>query len=389
MMAFIQNLLLAVVNTPWLWATVKGLLMISVVMSLAGYCVLAERKICARIQNRLGPNRAAFPLVASIPVLGPWLTRLGLWQPLADGLKFLFKEDPIPGHVHRFYYCLGPVLAVVPALTLMVAVPFGQYIDAQGRAVALVLADIEIGPLFILAVSSLGVYGVVVGAWASNSKYPFLGGIRASAQMIAYELTMGLSLIPVFLWANPPGHMSSLRLSQLVFAQSHVWLVFLQPLSAFLFLIALFAETNRLPFDMAESETDLVGGFHTEYGSFKFGLYFVAEYAHMVLGSALFAVLFLGGWHFLPGMPAPWASWGAMGALCSVLCLLVKVAALLFLFIWVRWTLPRFRYDQVMQLGWNMLLPLAIVNVVVNVLVFSYIDQVDGFSSLLSLWRSS
>ena len=240
----------------------------------------------------------------------------------------------------------------------------------------MILANLDVGILFILAVSSLGVYGIVLAGWSSNSKYPFLGGIRSSAQMISYELAMGLSLLPVFLWTSEPGSLvSSLSLVQIANSQSaSAWLLLVQPLSALIFLIALFAETNRLPFDMPESETDLVGGFHTEYGSFKFGIFFVAEYAHIVVGSAIFTLIFLGGWHFLPWMSDPWpANW--IGTLLGIGWFLAKTAFLIFFFIWIRWTLPRFRYDQVMNLGWTKLLPLSLANLIFYVILITWIDQ--------------
>ena len=242
------------------------------------------------------------------------------------------------------------------------------------------LAPLDIGILFILAVSSLGVYGVVLAGWSSNSKYSFLGSIRSSAQMISYELSLGLSIFPLFLWLNAPGTAGGLGLGAVVDYQNNLWFLFTQPLSALLFLVAIFAETNRLPFDMAESETDLVGGFHTEYGCFKFGIFFVAEYAHIVIGSAVFALLFLGGWHFLPevgilaGMANPWPDgWG--GAVLSTLWFLVKIVALIVFFVLIRWTIPRFRYDQVMKLGWTILLPLAIANLLINAIVIAIVDS--------------
>ena len=340
-------------------------LMVSVVMSMAGYSVLAERKVSAWMQGRVGPNRTVLPLVGYVPVIGPLLRGLGMFQPLADGLKFLFKEEIVPGHVNKIYYYLAPLVALVPALTTMTVLPFGEFVDSTGNKIPLILANLDVGVLFIFAVSSLGVYGIVLAGWSSNSKYPFLGGIRSSAQMISYELAMGLSLLPVFLWTSEPGSMvSSLSLVQIANAQdSSAWLVLVQPLSALIFLIALFAETNRLPFDMPESETDLVGGFHTEYGSFKFGIFFVAEYAHIVIGSAIFTLIFLGGWHFLPWINDPWpASW--IGTLLGTGWFLAKTVFLIFFFIWIRWTLPRFRYDQVMSLGWTKLLPLSLANLV-------------------------
>lgn len=365
---------------PFLLKCAFAVTMIIVVMSLAGYSVLAERKIASWIQGRIGPNRTAFPGLSAIPVIGPLLVNLGIWQPLADGLKFLFKEDPFPSHVKRFYYAMAPILAVTPALVTMVVLPFGVYWE-NGVAHALILADLDIGILFIFAVSSLGVYGIVLGGWAANSKYPFLGAIRSSAQMISYELAMGMSILPVFMWANGPNALGDMSLQSVVVSQEGAWLFMWQPLSAFIFLVALFAETNRLPFDMPESETELVGGFHTEYGSFKFGLFFVAEYAHMIVGSAVFTLLFFGGWNFLPTfgvlpewIVAPWAGWGWLGAVCSVAWFMAKTLFLVFFFIWIRWTLPRFRYDQVMDLGWKKLLPLALANIVVYAIVIAVID---------------
>ncbi len=353
-----------------------AIVMVSVVMSIAGYTVLAERKVCAWMQGRVGPNRTVLPFVAAIPIIGPFLRNLGIFQPLADGLKFLFKEEIVPGHVNKFYYHLSPIVALVPALTTMTVLPFGEFTNAEGHTTPLVLANVDLGILFVFAISSLGVYGIVLAGWSSNSKYPFLGGIRSSAQMISYELVMGLSVLPVFLWVNAPGMTGSgLSLVSIVNSQEDAaWLVLVQPLSAFLFLVALFAETNRLPFDMPESETDLVGGFHTEYGSFKFGIFFVAEYAHVVIGSAIFTTLFLGGWHFLPWVVDPWAP-GLIGSLLCVGWFLAKTFCLIFFFIWVRWTLPRFRYDQVMKLGWAKLLPLALVNLIFYVILVTYLDQ--------------
>ena len=351
-------------------------LMVGAVMTMAGYSVLAERKVSAWMQGRVGPNRTVLPLVGYIPIVGSLLKGLGIFQPLADGLKFLFKEEIVPGHVNKFYYYLAPIVALVPALTTMTVLPFGEFLDSDGNAVPLILADLDIGILFILAVSSLGVYGIVLAGWSSNSKYPFLGGIRSSAQMISYELAMGLSLLPVFLWVSEPGtSASSLSLVEIVRSQNaSTWLLIIQPLSALIFLIALFAETNRLPFDMPESETDLVGGFHTEYGSFKFGIFFVAEYAHIVIGSAIFTLLFLGGWNFLPWIDNPWpANW--LGSLIGTIWFLGKTIGLIFFFIWIRWTLPRFRYDQVMQLGWTKLLPLALANLIFYVLIVTWLDQ--------------
>ena len=367
------NMELLDASLPYLLPIVYAVAMISVFMGLCSYSVLAERKVSSWIQGRVGPNRTRLPLLGHIPILGNLLTGLGIFQPAADGLKFLFKEEIVPGHVNKFYYMLAPVVALAPALTTMVVLPFGRYIDVDGVTQPLVLADVDLGMLIILGISSLGVYGIVLAGWASNSKYPFLGGIRASAQMISYELAMGLALLPVFMWAATPGSDYGMSLFGAVQSQQSLWLFIWQPLSALIFLVALFAETNRLPFDMAESETDLVGGFHTEYGCFKFGLFFVAEYAHVIMGSALFVLLFLGGWNFLPGLADPWGN-GLIGTLLSVGWFITKVFAMIFFFIWMRWTLPRFRYDQVMSLGWKILLPLAVGNLVFNTIIIALYD---------------
>lgn len=349
---------------PLLLKVLYALGMMGVVMGLAAYSVLGERKVSAWIQGRVGPNRTSIPWLVRIPIIGPWLRYIGIWQPLADGLKFLFKEDPIPGHVKVFYYLLAPVIVLVPALSTMVVVPFGAYVDANSIIQPLILGDIDLGLWFIFALGSLGVYGIVLAGWAANSKYPFIGGVRSCAQLISYELLIGIAALPVVMWVNRPGYIGGLSLTGVVEAQSTWWFILTQPVSAFLFLVALFAETNRLPFDMPESETELVGGFHTEYGSFKFGFFFLAEYAHMVVGSAIFVLLFLGGWHFLPGLPYIWPQ-SILGAICSVLWFLGKIAFMMFFFMWIRWTLPRFRYDQVMQLAWGRLLPIGLVNLVI------------------------
>jgi NADH-quinone oxidoreductase subunit H len=345
-------------------------------LMVCNYAVLAERKVSAWIQGRVGPNRATFPLITWIPVIGKIAQRWGLIQPLADGGKFLFKEDFTPAHVNKVYFILAPIIAFVPGLVTISVVPFGQYLDAATGAVkTLILANVDVGLLFVFAFSSLGVYAIVLSGWASNSKYPFLGGIRASAQLISYELAMGLAVLPVFVWTNAPDNPhGTLSLVDIVNAQHNWWFAITQPVSFITFLIALFAETNRLPFDMPESETDLVGGYHTEYSSFKFGFFFVGEYANMAVGSAVVAVVFLGGWHPLPGFSWTelanhsgwtWLNTGVPGALLAFATFFVKTVSVLFFFIWVRWTVPRFRYDQVMRIGWRKLLPVAIGNVVV------------------------
>jgi NADH-quinone oxidoreductase subunit H len=261
-------------------------------------------------------------------------------------------------------------------------------LDEAGRVIPLALANVDIGLLAIFAVSSLGVYSLILAGWASNSKYPFLGGVRASAQLISYELSMTLSVVPLFLWVNEPGREATLGLGRVVEFQSQpgfmggMWFLFIMPVSAFIFLTSLFAETNRQPFDMPESESDLVGGFHTEYGAFKWGLFFVAEYAHMVIGSAVFTLLFLGGWNPLPWVSladmATWVHLADQPILLGVLSIgifLGKVLAMIFFFMWVRWTVPRFRYDQVMEIGWKKLLPLAIANLLAYAIGIAIIQK--------------
>jgi NADH-quinone oxidoreductase subunit H len=372
----------------WIQATVKGLAVIAVMFPLAGACSLAERKVSAWMQGRPGPNRAVVPWVAWIPFLGKFLQRLGVFHLMADGAKFLFKEEPLPGHVNKFYFILAPAVALIPALSTVVVVPFGAWFDAAGHLVPLVLANVDIGIIGVFAVSSLGVYSLILAGWASNSKYPFLGGVRASAQLISYELSMTLAVLPVFLLVNAPGGKGTLSLVDVVAMQSGTngwhgaWGLLIMPISALIFLIALFAETNRQPFDMPESEADLVGGFHTEYGAFKWSLFFVAEYAHMIVGSGVFVLLFLGGWNPLPWVPlASLVGWLHLAGLplavgvLSILIFLGKVIALLFLFMWVRWTVPRFRYDQVMALGWQKLLPLAIGNLIFYALAIAFLQK--------------
>ncbi|HWZ94196.1 MAG TPA: complex I subunit 1 family protein [Opitutaceae bacterium] len=374
-------------NLPiWLQAAIKGLAAIAVLIPFAGACSMAERKVSAWIQGRPGPNRAIVPWVAWIPFLGRFLQRLGVFHLMADGGKFVFKENVVPAHVNRFYYQLAPVIALIPALTTIVFVPFGVYWDAPAHVLhPLVLANLDVGILAVFAVGSLGVYSIILAGWASNSKYPFLGSVRASAQLISYELSMTLSVLPVFLWANQPGGNGTLSLFDVVQLQSghgfhwqSAWYVILMPLSAFIFLVSLFAETNRQPFDMPESEADLVGGFHTEYGEFKWSLFFVAEYAHMIVGSGVFVLLFLGGWNPLPGVPlapliAGLPAW--LGGLIAMGIFIGKVVFFIFLFMWVRWTLPRFRYDQVMKIGWQKLLPLAIANLILYAIAIAIIQK--------------
>ena len=378
---------------PVVQGVLKGLAVIMVIFPLAGACSLAERKVSAWIQGRPGPNRAIVPWFAYIPFLGTMLQRLGVFHLMADGAKFLFKEEPVPGHVNKLYFMLAPALAMMPALTTVTVVPFGAYFNNAGQLIPLVLANVDVGLLAVFAVSSLGVYSLILAGWASNSKYPFLGGVRASAQLISYELSMTLSVVPVFLWINAPGTPGTMSLTKVVEFQSlpgfwgGTWFIFLMPVSAAVFLTSLFAETNRQPFDMPESEADLVGGFHTEYGAFKWSLFFVAEYSHMLIGSGVFTLLFLGGWNPLPWLSlADLIAWlhhvtGSALALhplfvgvLSIAIFLGKVLTLIFIFMWVRWTVPRFRYDQVMKLGWQKLLPLAIANLIFYALAIAWVQ---------------
>lgn len=375
-------------NLPiFVQALIKGLAVIMVIFPIAGACSLAERKVAAWIQDRPGPNRAVVPWVAWIPFLGKFLQRLGLFHVMADGGKMLFKEDSLPGHVNKFYFIAAPILAMIPAMTTVTVVPFGAYMT--GNAVMpLALAPLDIGILAVFAVGSLGVYSLILAGWASNSKYPFLGSVRASAQLISYELSMTLSVIPVFLWINAPGREATLGFARAVEFQSQpgfwggAWFGFLMPVSAFIFLVALFAETNRQPFDTVESESDLVGSFHTEYGAFKWGLFFVAEYSHMIVGSAVFILLFFGGWNPLPWVPlsdvAVWLHLVDKPVLLGVLSIAIflgKVLGMIFFFMWVRWTVPRFRYDQVMKLGWQKLLPLAVINLLFYAVVIAFLQK--------------
>lgn len=370
----------------------QGTAVILVLFPLAAACSMAERKVSAWIQGRPGPNRTIAPFLTWIPGISI-IQKLGLFQLAADGGKFTFKEDPIPGHVNKFYFVLAPIASMIPALATVAFVPFGAYLDAAGKLVPIGLTNLDVGLLAVFALGSLGVYALILAGWASNSKYPFLGGVRASAQLISYELSMTLSVLPVFLWVNAPGGQGTLSLFDVVQTQSGTWggitspgwggtwYAMTMPISAFIFLVALFAETNRQPFDMPESEADLVGGFHTEYGAFKWSLFFVAEYAHMIVGSGIFCLLFLGGWNPLPWVPlATVAEWVHVAdkpllmGLLGIGLFLGKVGFFIFFFMWVRWTLPRFRYDQVMTLGWKKLLPLSIANLIAYALIIAWIE---------------
>jgi NADH-quinone oxidoreductase subunit H len=315
----------------------------AVVMTGFAYAVLAERKISAFIQDRIGPNR-----------VGP----AGIWQPMADGIKAFLKEDFTPAHVRKIYFWIAPMIAVIPSLLVLAVIPFGSSMGAQ----KMVIADLNVGILYTFGIVSLGVYGIVLAGYASNSKYPFLGGIRSSAQMISYEIAMGLSVIPIFLIVG------DLNLGKVIAHQAqHGWLILYAPLSFIIFMISAFAETNRLPFDLPESEQELVGGYHTEYSSMKFALFFMGEYINMIAASAMMVTLFLGGWTLpFAGLDNPNPS--KIIAVVQIAIFLGKIMVLMGVFIWVRWMWPRFRYDQLMDLGWRRFLPLSLVNIVATAL---------------------
>ena len=321
---------------------VKVLVVFAGTMLTVLIMIYAERRVSAFIQGRLGPNR-----------VGPQ----GIFQPLADGIKFLMKEDIIPGGVDKPIFILAPAILLIPALMTFAVIPFGSDITLFGRQIPLQVADVNVGILYILALTSIGVYGIVLAGWSSNSKYSLLGGLRSSAQLISYELAMGLAVVSIILLSG------SLKLNDIVGdQQGHFlsWNVFKQPLAFLIFLVAVYAETNRLPFDLSEAEQELVGGYHTEYSSMKFAMFFMAEYANMITAAALTVTLFFGGWDVPFVNEATLGMWGAM---LSVTSFILKMGFFLFLFIWVRWTFPRFRYDQLMKLGWKVMLPLALFNI--------------------------
>ncbi len=322
---------------------IKAAILAFVLVTGFAYLTLYERKALARIQVRIGPNRA-----------GPrgWL------QPAADGVKLIFKEELIPDQADKVIFVLAPIITMIPALLIMAVVPWGDMITLFGRQISLYLADINVGALFIMAIASISVYGIVLAGWSSNNKYAMLGGLRSSAQMISYELALGLSFIPPILLAG------SMSLMDIVQAQKGVWFIVFQPLAALVFFIASLAEVNRAPFDIPEAEQELTAGYHTEYSGMKFALFFMAEYIKMIAVSAIFASLYLGGFRgpFVDAHPA-----------LGPLYLFIKVFVLLFVMIWVRATFPRLRYDRLMAFGWKVLLPLSLFNVfitAVGIMVF-------------------
>jgi len=359
-------------------------------LPIIAYSVYAERRFAAVIQDRVGPNRTGIPL--TIFGMKKDISFFGLLQPLADGLKFILKEDFVPSHVNKFFFWLAPALTMVPALMTLSVVPFGSELFGE----KLVIADVSVGPLLIFAIASLSVYGITLAGWASNNKYSFFGGVRSCAQMISYEIALGLSIIPVLM------HFGDLNLSNIVQEQAeNGWLIlplwnesgsFLSAafwqspqthehlllwipmiISFFIFTISIFAETNRMPFDLPECETELVGGYHTEYSSMKFALFFLGEYAAMIVGSALIVTLFLGGWSLGFGADA-WvvSTFGDWAGLIHLGVFLAKLVAFILFFILIRWTVPRFRYDQLMKLGWVVFFEAALINILFAAIIITY-----------------
>ena len=327
---------------------VKIAIFMGVVLVVVAELVWSERKISAAIQNRIGPNR-----------VGPF----GLLQPYADVVKLLLKEDIVPTAANKFVHTLAPIISIAVTFSTIAVIPLaGQPLELFGREIPLVIADVNVGILYVLALTSVGVYGITLSGWSSNNKYSLLGGLRSSAQMISYELSMGLSIIGVVLITG------SLSLVDIVAHQSGwMWNIVLQPFGFITFLVAAFAETNRAPFDLPEAEPELVGGYHTEYSSFKFALFFLSEYAAMITASMVIVTLYLGGWQVpyleLAGLPA------IAEIIIQVLAFAFKVVLVLIFFQWVRWSVPRFRYDQLMNLGWKVMFPIALINAMVTAAV--------------------
>ncbi len=335
----------------------KLVLIIVVVMSslvIAMYATYAERKVAAVMQDRIGPNRA-----------GPF----GLFQPLADGLKLFFKEEIIPNFSSKFLFILGPSLAMLTAMMTSAVIPWGDTITLFGREIHLQIADINIGILYVFGVVSMGVYGIMIGAWASNNKFSLMGGLRAASQIISYELAMGIALIALLMVTG------TLSLKAMVVGQMDgIWNVIKQPLGFVIFIICVFAECNRTPFDLAEAENELIGGYHTEYSSMKLGFYLFAEYINMFVSSAVMVSLFFGGYDipFLNDAHAVETYGQNWMAVWHIIMFLGKSFFFVYFFMWVRWTIPRFRYDQLMNLGWKKLLPLALINMLVTGAVILY-----------------
>jgi NADH-quinone oxidoreductase subunit H len=342
-----------------IYKVILVVIVFAISLGVAAYATYGERKVAAFMQDRVGPDRA-----------GPF----GLLQPIADGVKMFMKEDFIPAKSNKFLFILGPSIAMTTALMTAVVVPWASPVTINGELVPVQITDINIGILYVFGVVSIGVYGIMIGGWASNNKYSLLGALRASSQMISYEIAMGLSIISIVMLS------SSMSLNKIIDTQvtSGFWFAFAQPLSFLIFLICAFAETNRAPFDLPECETELVGGYHTEYSSMKLGFFLFAEYVNMFNSSAIIASLFFGGYN----LPCPSFFANLVGESTWLLSLLQfgfffgKILFFIFFFMWIRWTLPRFRYDQLMTLGWKILLPLSIVNIMITGLVMYFTGKI-------------
>lgn len=336
---------------------IEKLILIVVVISaslvIAMYTTFAERKVAAILQDRRGPNRA-----------GPF----GMLQPLADGLKLFFKEEIIPNFSSKFLFILGPALAMMTAMMTSAVIPWGDKVELFGRTITLQITDVNIGVLYVFGVVSLGVYGIMIGSWASNNKFSLLGGLRAASQIISYELAMGISMIALLMVTG------TLSLKEMVVQQQQThWNIINQPLGFLIFLICAFAECNRTPFDLPEAENELIGGYHTEYSSMKLGFFLFAEYINMFISSVIMATLFFGGYD-MPFVNEALLS-PNVAALVGIAALMAKVICFIFLFMWVRWTIPRFRYDQLMHLGWRILIPLALFNMLATGGVILYFGK--------------
>ncbi|MFI4870586.1 MAG: NADH-quinone oxidoreductase subunit H [Phycisphaerales bacterium JB061] len=372
---FLKDLLPTGITATQLFVSLPFLaIMLHVILGMVAYLIYVERKVCSYIQDRVGPNRVGFDFGQS------WLRflkgALGLGQPLADGIKFMLKEDYMPKSADKVLFTLAPATIVIPAMIGFLIVPWGGYINVPdmtvpilgeiGGRVLLAGANLNVGVIYIIAVASLGVYGVVLGGWASNNKYSFLGGLRASAQMVSYEIPLGLSLMCALLICG-----TIMPMGIIEYQVQNGWLILAHPLAAMLFFVSVLAEANRAPFDNAEAEQELVGGYHTEYSSMRFALFFLAEYMHMVTSCAFFALLFLGGFHLpaIPGLGIEETS--ILAGLLKLGVFMGKVLVLITFMIVIRWTVPRLRYDQVMFLGWQSMIPLSMLMLVMtSVMVF-------------------
>jgi len=327
----------------------------AITMLMAMYSTLAERKIAAWLQDRIGPNRAG---------------KGGLLQPVADGLKLFSKEEFLPDTPNKFLFIVGPAVSMCVALMTSAVIPWGDKLTMFGRDVVLQATDIDVAMLYIFGVLSVGVYGIMIGGWASNNKFSLMSAMRAASQMISYEVAMGLSIIALIMMTG------TLSLKEIAAQQAGMnWNIFYQPVGFIIFLICSFAETNRTPFDLAECEAELIGGYHTEYSSMRMGFYLFAEYAAMFISSTILAVLYLGAYNY-PGMAWAVENWGMnIANVLGIIVLFAKICLFIFFFMWIRWTIPRFRYDQLMRLGWSMLIPLAIANIVITGIVILLFDK--------------